>query len=110
MLAKTAHKVEEGQKTFGLMDIEIERNAYGSQVESFEEDISTEIGRVHAVFIRAPKIRKIGKDVKVLSKRGVDILACEESIGSKYYLATCFHPELSTIKFHEYFLGKICQI
>ena len=107
MLAKKVHNTEEGQKTLGLMDIEIDRNAYGSQVDSFEEDIGTRLGGIHAVFIRAPRIRKVGGRVTVLARREKEILACEESIGSHYYLAACFHPELSTTAFHEYFLGKL---
>lgn len=107
MLAKAVRKAEEGQKTLGLMDIEVDRNAYGPQIDSFEEDINTKLGKVHAIFIRAPKIKKIGKGVAVLSANKGGVLACEERVGSNYYLATSFHPELSTIKFHEYFLKKL---
>ncbi len=105
MLAKRIHHEEEGQKTLGLMDLEIDRNAYGRQADSFEEDVETVLGKVHAVFIRAPRIMSIGKDVFVLAKRGGEPIAAEQRIGKAYYLATCFHPEFTTTKFHERFLN-----
>jgi pyridoxal 5'-phosphate synthase pdxT subunit len=107
MLAKKIHGAEEGQKTLDLMDIEIDRNAYGSQIDSFEQDISTTLGPIHAIFIRAPKIKKVGPKVRVISHLNKEIVACDEKVGSRYYRATCFHPELSTTKFHEYFLEKL---
>lgn len=107
MLAKKVHNAEQGQKTLGLMDIEVDRNAYGPQEESFEDDIKTKFGKIHAVFIRAPKIRKIGAGVVSLSERNGEILACEQRSKSNYYLATSFHPELTTTKFHEHFLKEL---
>ena len=99
------------------MDIEVDRNAYGRQTESFEEDIDSKIGKIHAVFIRAPRIINIGENVNVLAKNGNEIIACEQgkpvyAVGSrgkqgKYYLALCFHPELTTTKFHEYFIKNL---
>ncbi len=109
MLAKSIHNAEEGQETLGLMDIDIDRNAYGRQSESFEEDIDTALGRVHAVFIRAPRIRRImSPDVAVLAQRSGEPIACEQRAGG-YYLATCFHPEFTTSLFHERFLRKIAK-
>lgn len=104
LLAKTVHGAAEGQKSLGLMDLEIERNAYGRQAESFERPLQTSIGNINAVFIRAPRIRSAGKSVSVLAQDGNEILACEQRIGKNYYLAACFHPELSTNLFHEHFL------
>lgn len=91
----------------GLMDIEVDRNAYGRQADSFEKDIKTKIGSINAVFIRAPKIKSIGKEVKVLAEDNGEILACEQKTGENFYLAACFHPELTTTLFHEYFLKQI---
>jgi 5'-phosphate synthase pdxT subunit len=108
LLAKTIHNTEEGQKTLGLMDIEIDRNAYGRQSESFEDDIQTKLGKIHAVFIRAPRIRSAGEGVATLAERKGERIACEEEKDGRYYLAACFHPELTTTKFHEYFLEKAC--
>lgn len=107
MLAKTIQNKGEGQKTLELMDIEIDRNAYGRQAQSFTEEIKTKLGKVVAVFIRAPRIKDVGKTVNVLAKNGQRIIACEERIGNKFYLAACFHPELTTTKFHEYFLKNV---
>lgn len=106
MLAKKIHNAEEGQKTLGLMDIEVDRNAYGRQSDSFEDDIPTALGPIHAVFIRAPRIRSIGKGVAVLARRAGEPVACEHGDGKRYYLATCFHPEFTTTKFHEHFLKR----
>lgn len=107
MLAKIIRSKMLGQKTLELMDIEIDRNAYGRQTESFEKDIKTSLGNINAVFIRAPKIKSIDKNINILAKNGQDIIACEEKIGDKFYLAACFHPELTTTKFHEYFLENV---
>jgi len=117
MLAKKIHHKTADQKTLELMDIEVDRNAYGRQTESFEEDIDSKIGKIHAVFIRAPRIINIGENVNVLAKNGNEIIACEQgkpvyAVGSrgkqgKYYLALCFHPELTTTKFHEYFIKNL---
>ncbi len=107
MLAKTINHKEKDQKTLELMDIEIDRNAYGRQTESFEIPIKTALGDLKAVFIRAPKIEKIGNGVKILSELNGEVISCEQNTENGYYLATCFHPELSSGLFHEYFLQKI---
>lgn len=104
LLSKSIHDAAEGQKSLGLMDLEIERNAYGRQAESFERPIETKLGKINAVFIRAPRIRSAGESVSVLAQEGKEILACEQRAGKNYYLATCFHPELSTGLFHGHFL------
>ena len=106
-IAKEAEGKAESQETLGLMDIAVDRNAYGTQNDSFEEDIQTSLGKIHAVFIRAPSIAFIGKGVSVLSATGAGVVACEQKKAGKYYLATCFHPELTTILFHEHFLKRI---
>lgn len=107
MLAKTVYHKTSDQKTLGIMNIAIDRNAYGRQTDSFEKDIKTSLGNIHAIFIRAPRIKKIGKEIKILAKIKRETIACEQKIGSNYYLATCFHPELTTTIFHEYFLKRI---
>lgn len=116
-------KVEAAKpKTLGLMDVTVRRNAFGRQVDSFEEDIRIpEIGKkpVHCVFIRAPVIERVGKDVNVLARCG----GCADgksgrsagsgnSDGSIVFarqdnlLASSFHPELtSDTRVHEYFLS-----
>lgn len=105
MLARRLSGAEEGQETLGVMDISIDRNAYGRQAESFEETLDTELGTVNAVFIRAPRLLDAGSGVQVLAVRNGESVACEQSSGGRYWLATCFHPELTTPVFHERFLG-----
>lgn len=107
MLAKAVLHKTADQKTLELMDIEIDRNAYGRQTESFEKTISTAIGKMDAVFIRAPKIIKAGKDINVLARLHDEVIACEQQTKTGYYLALCFHPELTSTAFHEYFLRQI---
>lgn len=76
----------------GALDIEVHRNAYGRQVDSFEADIEVEgAGAMHAVFIRAPVISSVGDDVKTLaSYRDAPIVVRQHNI-----IAATFHPELS---------------
>jgi 5'-phosphate synthase pdxT subunit len=81
------------QKGLGLLDISVERNAYGRQVDSFvgEVDAPRLGGRLPAVFIRAPKIRDVGPGVEVLARyRGEPVLVRQGPI-----LAATFHPELT---------------
>lgn len=106
MLSKTVYHKIEDQKTLELMDIVIDRNAYGRQSQSFEKDIQTSLGKINATFIRAPKIISVEKQVKVLALEKGSILACEQQ-NSQYLLATSFHPELSSALFHEYFLKNL---
>lgn len=107
MLAKHVLHKAPGQETLALMDITVDRNAYGRQTESFEKPIITSLGKLNTIFIRAPKIISVGKSVRILAKDDGNILACEERVGNQYFLAAAFHPELTTTIFHEYFLGKI---
>jgi len=74
----------------GLIDVEIKRNAYGRQVDSFEAEIEIKgIGKLNGVFIRAPKIVKKGKKVEVLAKfEGKPVLVKQGNI-----LIGTFHPE-----------------
>jgi 5'-phosphate synthase pdxT subunit len=94
-----------GQKLLGLMDIAVDRNAFGRQRESFESSVTFEgIGDILGVFIRAPVITKVGRGVKVLARYERKIVAAEQGC----LLATAFHPELSGDgRVHEYFLKKI---
>lgn len=90
-----------------LLDIEVERNAYGSQLDSFEDDFQFNGHNIHGIFIRAPKITKIGPNVEVLSKNSKDEIVL---VREGNYLAATFHPELTEdIKIHKYFLEMIIQ-
>jgi 5'-phosphate synthase pdxT subunit len=104
LLAKRVLHKAEDQRTTEVMDITADRNAYGRQASSFEEDIKTSLGPVHAIFIRAPRITGTGKGVSVLAEKDGEVLACEERGDGTYYLAATFHPELTTTAFHEHFL------
>lgn len=94
-----------GQETAYLqaMDIEVCRNAYGSQLDSFriEQDIpQISSSMLPLVFIRAPYVTRVWNDVEVLSAVAGKIIACRQ----KNILATSFHPELtSDLSFHRYF-------
>ena len=96
------------QPLFGMMDIKVERNAYGRQLESFETEVDVpDLGDepFRAVFIRAPRIESVGDDVDVLARLedGTPVAARQENM-----LVTAFHPELtSDLRFHRYFLAMV---
>ena len=101
------------QPLLSLMDITVERNAFGRQVDSFEADLDIpELKQAtgskeayHAVFIRAPIIESVQKDAKILASVGDhQIVAAQQG----HLLATSFHPELTRdARFHEYFLSLV---
>jgi len=95
-----------------LMDLTVERNAFGRQVDSFEVDLdiselkqaTNTIEPYHAVFIRAPIIESVKQDAKILASLADHrIVAAQQG----HWLATSFHPELTPdTRFHEYFLSR----
>jgi len=92
------------QTRLGLMNVTVERNAYGRQVDSFEADVvAPRLGDVplRAVFIRAPLVRQVASSVEVLASHdNVPILIQEGNL-----LASSFHPELTDdLRVHRYFL------
>ena len=103
--------VSRNQPLLGLMDIKVERNAFGRQVDSFEADLdipelkqaTSTKDAYHAVFIRAPIIESVHGDAKILaSVADGRIVAAQQG----HLLATSFHPELTRdTRFHEYFLS-----
>lgn len=107
LLSKDARRE---QPLLGLMDITVERNAFGRQVESFEADLDVpalEGPPFHAFFIRAPLIEKVSGDAEVIAQLADGrIVAARQG----HLLATSFHPELTKdSRFHEYFLKLINQ-
>ena len=92
------------QASFGLMDIGIERNAYGRQAESHITQLDFEGGPLEAVFIRAPIIRRVGVNCQVMAMhRGDPVLVSE----GRHLVAT-FHPELTCDpRVHELFLRRL---
>jgi len=96
------------QETLAVMDIEVRRNAFGRQVDSFEADLDIPVlgpAPFRAVFIRAPVIECVGSGVEVLASLpdGTAVAAREGDL-----VVTAFHPELTPdLRFHEYFLALI---
>ncbi|MGD0301006.1 MAG: pyridoxal 5'-phosphate synthase glutaminase subunit PdxT [Bryobacteraceae bacterium] len=94
------------QPSLGLMDIDVERNGYGRQLESRIATLQPEglKGDLEAVFIRAPIIRRVGADAKVLASYRGDPVLVEQG----RHLAATFHPELtSDTRVHLIFLDKV---
>jgi 5'-phosphate synthase pdxT subunit len=97
-----------GQQTFGGLDVTVRRNAFGSQVDSFETDLDVPLlgePPVHAVFIRAPLVEQTGPDVEAIAvlDDGRIVAVRQGSL-----LATAFHPEVSgEHRFHRLFLDSV---
>ncbi len=91
----------------GVMDIEVKRNAYGRQVDSFETDLSIPVlgdDPFRGIFIRAPIIEKINSKVEILCQLHGQPVAVKQG----RLLACAFHPELTDdLRFHRYFLDLI---
>jgi len=106
MIVMAHHATDLDRPTLDLMDIEVQRNAFGSQVDSFETDVEMDEvpgGPVHAVFIRAPIILNVGEGVKRLAvlEDGTIVAARAGRL-----LVTSFHPELTNdLRIHSYFLS-----
>jgi pyridoxal 5'-phosphate synthase pdxT subunit len=101
-----SHVTNSPQASLGLMDIEVERNAYGRQLDSRIAHFKSERieGDLEAVFIRAPIIRRVGGDAHVLASYQGDPVLVEQG----RHLAATFHPELTEdSRVHLMFLGKI---
>ena len=92
------------QASLGLLDLTVERNAYGRQIDSRIAEISVDGKTTEAVFIRAPIIRRVGPGVKVLAEYlGTPVLVEQ----GKHMVAT-FHPELTNSDtVHRHFIDKI---
>lgn len=89
-----------------LMNMTVQRNAFGRQRESFETELAIKgiDERVNAVFIRAPLIKEVGADVDVLATHNGEIVAARQG----HLLAASFHPELTDdYRMHAYFLDMI---
>ena len=108
-----AHEItEEDPIPLQIMDIGVQRNAFGRQIDSFEQDLDIpafDSPPFHAIFIRAPIVVRVGESVKVLSALpdGRPVAVRQGKL-----MATSFHPELTNdTRFHQYFLdlaaGKV---
>ena len=109
MIFVASNTIGPEQPQIGALDATVERNAFGRQVDSFEADLDVEglEEPMHAVFIRAPWIAKVGSDVEVLaSVTGSSGLRHPVLVRQGRILASSFHPELTDdTRLHEMFVG-----
>lgn len=106
LLARDIVGAEDAPHRIGLMDIEVRRNAYGRQVESFEADLA--VGSLgapfRAVFIRAPIIERVGTGVEVVASHGGHPVLVRQGA----LLASTFHPEMTgDNRVHQLFLEVV---
>jgi len=113
MLSKRAYDRIVGdtkQKLLGSLDIVIERNAFGRQNDSFEANLSLGIlgkDAFKGVFIRAPAVSEVGKDVEVIGKLNNKIVAVKQ----KNIIGTSFHPELSgDSRVHQHLINMVLEL
>jgi 5'-phosphate synthase pdxT subunit len=105
-----AKNIKEEGSGLGYIDVDVERNAYGRQIDSFEQLLNINLDgsqngrKFNSIFIRAPKILNIGDKVKVLGRFGQEaVLVRENNI-----IASTFHPELADdLRIHRYFINMI---
>lgn len=97
------------QLPFGGLDVDVRRNAFGSQVDSFEAELEVPaLGEepVHATFIRAPAVERAGSGVDVLARVDGRVVAVEQGA----LLGTAFHPEVGgELRFHRRFLAHVAR-
>ena len=105
LLAKKVPNLQ--MESIGMMDIEVKRNAFGRQVDSFEADLKIPAlhnGTFHGIFIRAPIIEKAERGVEVLCQLNGKPVAVRQG----KLLACAFHPELTDdLRLHKYFLKLV---
>ena len=107
MLATEVLDEASGQQSLKAMDISVRRNAFGSQLDSFEASVEFAASPVEVAFIRAPIVERVGENVQVLSKLSTGVIV---AVREGNLLATSFHPELTgDSAVHEYFLGMISK-
>ena len=104
-LAKEVIDSASGQQSLAVMDISVRRNAFGSQLDSFEELLDFDGRQVNVAFIRAPIVERVGNGVQVLASLGDGRVV---AVRQKNMLATSFHPEITgETLVHQYFLQMI---
>ena len=106
LLAKELTDSRSDVKLLEAIDMQVERNAYGRQKESFEKSLQIKgfTSPYHAVFIRAPVITKIWGNCEILATTGKKIVMARQN----NYLALSFHPELTDdLRIHRYFLEML---
>lgn len=105
LIARDVHNPS--QRSLDLMDIGVERNAYGRQLDSHISKLPANgMGEIEAVFIRAPIIRRTGPDVKVIATHRGDPVLVEQG----RHMAATFHPELTPdARVHRRFLDHLSR-
>ena len=97
MLASSILDGRDDQRSFGALDMVVRRNAFGRQVDSYEEDLDVEGldgGPFHAVFIRAPWVESVGEGVEVIARAGNAADGPIVAVRRGNVMATSFHPEV----------------
>lgn len=90
--------------TLSIMDITVRRNAYGTQIESFKDEILFNQEKIPAIFIRAPVIEEINSNISILATYKETPILVQQGL----HLAATFHPELSNnLSIHKYFINKV---
>ncbi len=97
------------QPILGVMDIQVDRNAFGRQIDSFETDLTIKGFSAglpyHAIFIRAPVVTAVDQDVEILGQLADGRIV---AVQQNHLLATAFHPELTDdLRFHQHFIDLI---
>jgi 5'-phosphate synthase pdxT subunit len=106
VLGTCAGMILVGREHLGLADVEVDRNAYGRQVRSFEADVALagDETPLRGVFIRAPRVRHLGPDVEVLAELDGEPVLVRDG----RFLLASFHPELTAdSRVHELFLQMV---
>ncbi|MEO7123920.1 MAG: pyridoxal 5'-phosphate synthase glutaminase subunit PdxT [Lacisediminihabitans sp.] len=111
MLSNTVLDAIDGQQSLGGLDIDVRRNAFGSQTSSFEVDLDIPaVGEepMHAVFIRAPVVERVGDGATVVSALDDGrVVAVQQG----NIIGTSFHPEMTgDSRFHQYFLDCVARV
>ncbi|MEW6532287.1 MAG: pyridoxal 5'-phosphate synthase glutaminase subunit PdxT [Thermodesulfobacteriota bacterium] len=105
-----AKEVGFDQPILGVLDMVVERNAFGRQVDSFEEDLDIkgiEGGPFHGVFIRAPEVKEVGPSIEILCRVEDGRIV---AVRNGHLLATSFHPELTDdLRLHRYFVEIVAK-
>ncbi len=105
LLANDVLDAASGQKSLGAIDVSVRRNAFGSQLDSFETELLFDEIPANVAFIRAPIVERVGPGVEVLSKLQDGTVV---AIRKGNILATSFHPEITGDKtVHKYFLSMV---
>ena len=114
MLASTVLDGRDDQRCFGALDMVVRRNAFGRQIDSYEEDLDVEgieEGPFHAVFIRAPWVESVGGGVEVIARAGNRSDGPIVAVRRGAVMATSFHPEVGgDDRMHGLFVDMVARV